>query len=283
MNFAQFLEKRNKAFWGITGMGIVIAMGSIDYSIDRFMEHELTFALFYILPISIVTWYAGRRLGLVISAASALALFLDDIIAGSNVSIATYVWNSSVQVTTFVIITFLLSALRSSFIANQVLARQDFVTGAVSIRYFYELAKAEIARSHRYKYPLTLAYIDLDNFKQINDRLGHSTGDRVLRTMTEIIQRQVRPDDVLSRLGGDEFALLLPRTEESETRNIMSRIHQELVKEMLKNGWMVTVSVGAVTFHRRPKSVDEMLKLADQSMYEVKTNGKNGIRFRVVK
>lgn len=279
MNAAQFLEKRGKVFWGIAGVGLVIGLGIVDF-ID---SYELTFSLFYILPIGAVTWYAGRRLGLIVSAASALVMFLDEISRGSTASPVVHIWNTLVRVTVFVIITALLSALRKSYKTNQELAREDFVTGAVSIRYFYELAKAELDRSQRYKHPLTLAYIDLDNFKQINDRLGHSTGDRVLRTVTEIVQRQIRPTDLLARLGGDEFALLLPETGEDEAKQFLTKINLGLMKEMLGNGWMVTFSVGAVTFCHIPKSVDEMLKVADQSMYTVKTNGKNGVSFRVIR
>ena len=88
----------------------------------------------------------------------------------------------------------------------------------MSVSYFYTLAKNEIERSARYDKPLTFAYIDLDNFKEINDLLGHSIGDRVLRTVTENIQSQIRTNDTLARLGGDEFALLLPETCEEDAR-----------------------------------------------------------------
>lgn len=278
MNFNQFLERRSKAFLGITGVGVVIALGMVDFS----TIYEMSFSFFYLLPVGVVAWYGGQRLGMVISAASAVSWFLDDFVNGTTISPVMHFWNISMRVTIFVIVTALLAALRRSYVSNQELARTDFVTGAVSNRYFYELAKAEISRSYRYKHLLTFAYIDLDNFKQINDRLGHSTGDRVLRTVTEIIQRQIRPCDLLARLGGDEFALLLPETGEEEAKAALTRINIGLMKEMLSHGWMVTFSVGAVTFHRMPKTVDEMLKLADKTMYQVKMNGKNGVSYQVI-
>jgi diguanylate cyclase (GGDEF)-like protein len=171
--------------------------------------------------------------------------------------------------------------LRKAYNTNRELARVDFVTGAVSIRYFYALAKNEIGRSVRYQRPFTFAYIDMDNFKAINDRLGHSTGDLVLRAVTESIQRQIRVSDTLARLGGDEFALLLPETGEEEARKVILRVHTNLVNEMLKNGWMVSFSVGVVTYTQPPSSVDEMVKLADSAMYTVKMNGKNGVAYRI--
>ncbi len=279
MEFNQFLEKRGKAFWGIVGVGAVILLGIIDFT----TVYEMSFSFFYLLPVGVAAWYGGHRMGMIVSAASAVSWFLDDFVNGTTVSPVMHIWNISMRVTIFVIMTTLLTALHKSLRTNQELARADFVTGAVSIRYFYELANAEINRSHRYKHPLTLAYIDLDNFKQVNDRLGHSTGDRVLRTVTEIIQRQIRHDDILARLGGDEFALMLPETGEEEAKKALSRINLGLAKEMLGNGWMVTFSVGAVTFYRMPKSVDAMLNLADKAMYKVKTNGKNGVDFLVIR
>ena len=155
------------------------------------------------------------------------------------------------------------------------------MTGAISIRYFYELAQIEISRAQRYRRPFTLAYIDLDNFKAVNDRLGHSTGDRVLRAVTDGISRQIRPADTLARLGGDEFALLLPETDGEAAKTVINRIHSSLVDEMLRNGWMVTFSVGVVTFNEVPKTVDEMVKMADSAMYSVKAAGKNGVNYSI--
>ena len=121
----------------------------------------------------------------------------------------------------------------------------------------------------------------MDNFKAINDQLGHSTGDRVLRAMAENIQRQIRPSDIFARLGGDEFALLMPETNEEEARNVISRLHESLVNEMLKNGWMITFSVGVVTCNQSPSSVDEVVKMADTAMYSVKNTSKNGVAFHL--
>ena len=111
--------------------------------------------------------------------------------------------------------------------------------------------------------------------------LGHSTGDLVLRAVTEGICRQVRPADTLARLGGDEFALLLPETDGDAAKTVINRIHASLVDEMLRNGWMVTFSMGVVTFSKVPKTVDDVVKMADRVMYSVKTSGKNGVNYNI--
>ena len=143
------------------------------------------------------------------------------------------------------------------------------------------MAQIEISRSQRYRLPLSLAYIDLDNFKAVNDCLGHSTGDKVLRDLTEAICRQIRPSDTLARLGGDEFALLMPETDPEAAEKIVNRLHSSLEDEMLKNDWMVTFSLGVVTYKEVPKTVDEMVKMADSAMYTVKAGGKNGVNYCV--
>jgi len=273
-----FLEKRSKLFWGAVGFILVVFLGIVDYQTGV----EISITLFYLIPIFLLAWFADENLGLVISAASAITWFLADYANGliySNIMI--YVWNTLIRLGFFIVSSWLLSELRRALKANQESARVDYVTGAASVRYFYELAQIEINRYQRYKHPLTLVYIDLDNFKAINDSQGHITGDKVLRAVTESIQRQIRPVDILARLGGDEFALLLPETGEEEVKPAIDRILSSLVNEMLRNGWAVTFSIGVVTYNQIPKSVDEMVKLADGVMYSVKTGDKNGVRYHV--
>ncbi|HTX91362.1 MAG TPA: diguanylate cyclase [Anaerolineales bacterium] len=278
MDLLAFLEGRGKLFWGVVGIVFIFLLGVVDY-VTGF---EINISFFYLIPIGLLSWYAGRQLGLFAAAASSITWFMADYTSGLLYSHpAIYVWNASFRLVFFGVVSWLISVVHDVNKENQELVRVDFVTGAVSVRYFYELAKIEIKRAERYKRPFTFAYIDLDNFKSINDRLGHSIGDRVLRAVTESIQSQIRPTDSLGRLGGDEFALLLPETDEAHAKNVIQRIHSSLVNEMLKNSWMVTFSVGVVTFCEPPASVDEMVKLADSTMYKVKTHGKNGVSYHV--
>jgi diguanylate cyclase (GGDEF) domain len=278
MNLTSFFNKRSKIFWGSTGFIMVVLLGMADY----LTGYELSFALFYLIPIALVAWFGGKRLGLLISAASAIAWFSADFLSGNRyLNPSLYVWNTLLRLGFFLVVTLLLSALQQAYIVNQELAQTDYVTGAISVRHFYELTRIEIGRLRRYQHPFSLVYIDLDNFKAINDRLGHITGDKLLRVLVENIQQQIRPTDVLARLGGDEFALLLPETGAEQIKIFIGRLHSSLANEMLRKGWMVTLSMGVVTFKQLPKSLDEMVRLADVAMYSVKTNGKNGVCYRV--
>ena len=278
MNITLFFKKRSPLFWGIAGITLIAVLGFLDYATG----YEMTISLFYLIPIFLVSWYAGPRLGLFISTAAAFSLFFADYIGGLEYSHFTiYVWNALLWVGFFFIVTWLVSALRKSFLANQELARVDYVTGAVSIRFFYELAKVEIGRSARYNRPFTFAYFDLDNFKTINDTLGHSTGDLVLRSVADNVRHHIRKTDTFARLGGDEFALLLPETDETEATTMVGRLHADLEAELSQKGWNVTFSIGVVSFKEPPASVDDMVKLADSVMYSVKTSAKNGVAYQL--
>ena len=278
MNVGLWLERRGKLFWWVTGIGLIFIVGLVDY----LTGYEMNFSLFYIVPIFLAAWYASGKAGVVISTLSAFALFVADLLSGLVYSHASiYVWNTILLAAFFFIVALLAAALRKSYRANQDLARIDYVTGAVSIRFFYDLAKVEIGRSARYKRPFTLAYFDLDNFKSINDTLGHSTGDRVLREVAETIRRHIRKSDTFARLGGDEFALLLPETAEMEAQTMIARLQTDLAAELARKGWQVTFSVGVVTYKEPPANVDDMVKLADDLMYTVKTNTKNGVAYQL--
>src|SRR5207237_3552929 len=128
----------------------------------------------------------------------------------------------------------------------------------------------ESERARRLSRPLTLAYIDLDNFKQVNDRLGHAAGDAVLVQVVRTVCDELRGSDLLARLGGDEFGLLLPETGPEGAAALLTRIHEVLSDEMAGQGLPVTFSVGAITFHRPLLDVDQMIQRVDGLMYRAK-------------
>lgn len=172
------------------------------------------------------------------------------------------------------------SELRSALERESRLSRTDPATGVANRRLFVEFAKLEIETAHKYKHPLTVVYIDIDNFKIINDTCGHHTGDRVLQTVAETIKDSLRETDVVARLGGDEFAILLPKSEYEPAQIVIRRVQKRLLESMERQKLSTTFSIGAVTFTQPPSSVDEMLKQADSLMYLVKNNGKNQIEHR---
>ena len=221
--------------------------------------------------------------GLCLSAASAFASFASDVAARST-PLATPVvaWNLAVQLGMFFALVVLLSALKGRLEFEQQLARTDPLTLVSNRRAFVELAAIELERARRTGRPITIAYLDCDDFKIVNDLLGHAQGDALLVAVASTLRGATRAVDSVARLGGDEFGLLLVDTDGPATDLLVVRLRAGLAAAMAEKGWTMSFSIGAVTFVTPPRSVDEMLRHADQLMYAAKRDGKNGARFEIV-
>jgi diguanylate cyclase (GGDEF)-like protein/PAS domain S-box-containing protein len=172
--------------------------------------------------------------------------------------------------------------LQTALEREQELARIDPLTQVANRRAFYELAEMELARSRRYRRPLTFVCIDLDNFKLVNDALGHLTGDAVLVTVASTLRDELRATDVVARMGGDEFEIMLPETNAESARVVLDKLHAALQRALASNHWSVTLSIGAATFLVPPRSLEHAVRLADETMYSIKNQGKNGVSVALI-
>ena len=255
-------------------LGLIVILGIID----TMTGYEASFAVFYLIPVSLVSYFANRSIGLFIAVVSAAVWLAADLAAGHVYTHPiTSLWNAGTRLGSFSVVVVLLASLRQAFEHEQKLARSDFLTGAANARSFYEVANMEIKRSRRYHHPFSVAHMDVDNFKAVNDTLGHSAGDDLLRAIVNLIQSQLRETDVLARLGGDEFALLLPETDQKAAQATLEKIKKHLMDEVEKQQWPISFSIGVLTCVDAPQSVDVLLKLADALTYEGKNSGKNTI------
>jgi len=124
---------------------------------------------------------------------------------------------------------------------------------------------------------MSVAYLDLDNLKEMNDMFGHESGDGVLRLVAQTLRQHLRQGDAVARMGGDEFAILFTEADEASARGAVERFRTHLLAAMAELGWPVTVSVGLVTCLEAPASFEEVIRQADAMMYSVKKSGKNGV------
>ena len=267
--------QNTQLFWFFSGLVLVACMGILDILTGS----ELAFSLFYLIPIILITWFAGKKIGLVICGASAIMWFAADVLAGQayTLPIIRY-WNAAVRLSFFILISLFLSSLKELGREKEI-ARLDYLTGAVNRRLFFEILQRELDRYQRYRHPFSIVYIDIDNFKTVNDQKGHKIGDKLLRVVVTQITRFLRKTDTIARLGGDEFALLLTEVDQSLSKVIVTRIQLALLDEMKKSNLPVTFSIGVLTCLDARISPDEMVTKADELMYKVKKNGKNAIAY----
>ncbi|MBU0495737.1 MAG: diguanylate cyclase [Chloroflexi bacterium] len=270
------LEQRSRRFWLVVGLALIPILGILDY----LMGYELGLSLFYLLPISLVAWFVGRNLGLTAALAGAITWLIADIASGHPYLLpGVPYWNAAIRLGIFTIVALLLSVLKGALERERRLSRTDYLTGAVNGRYFLELLQREIDRSRRYQHPFTVAYMDLDDFKLVNDRWGHATGDQLICVVVRSIQDQLRQQDVIGRIGGDEFMLLLPETDQDAAQVVITRIHHHVLADMQQHAWPVTCSIGVVTYRAAPDTADQVIQAADGVMYAVKQSDKNGVRY----
>jgi diguanylate cyclase (GGDEF)-like protein len=244
---------------------------------------ELAFSFFYLFPIVVVTWLVGARAGVLISFVSASSWLVADIyMLEQYTNIYIPLINEFFRLAVFLFIVFIIARYKKTLDAHKELAMIDPLTGVANRRAFFQLARSETERSRRYNHSLSVMVIDIDNFKQINDRFGHDTGDRLLLTVVETIKHHVRAMDIVARFGGDEFVVLLARADEKPAIAVAAKLQKQLLSEMESNRWRVTFSIGLATYRSAPQSIEEAIKVADELMYQVKRSGKNDIRHTLI-
>jgi len=264
---------------GILALMVVAAV----WLVDGYTGAEISSSVFYVAPIGLAAWYAGPRWGFVVSFAAALSWLAADI-GGGHAYTAQWIpyWNATVRLAFFAIITELLRRLRTAVDVQTRLAETDALTGLVNSRRFLEAVDVEVARAARYRRPVSLAYMDLDGFKAINDSLGHHTGNAVLETVGLTLKAYVRTTDLPCRLGGDEFAVLYPETDAAQAREAVAKLRMALEAAAARRNWPVGFSIGVVTSVGSMSPGDELMRLADDLMYRVKRDGKGNVAFGVI-
>jgi diguanylate cyclase (GGDEF)-like protein len=276
MEILTSLEKQSKSRLVFGGIILICIIGLIDY----LTGYELAFSFFYVLPISLATLVLGQGYGYAASTMSAVLWLAADILSGQHYSsLFVPIWNISIRFAFFIIITYLLSMLNNTIRRERELSRIDHLTSAANSRYFYEVAQMEINRIRRYQHPFTLAFIDIDDFKSVNDKFGHKTGDLVLQKVVHSFMQNVRDTDVIARVGGDEFIILFPETGQEFAQTVFPVIHDTLLKDMQKNDLSITFSIGVVICVAAPPTIDDIVKIADDLMYSAKSDGKNTVKY----
>ena len=167
---------------------------------------------------------------------------------------------------------------REIFTLSQRLAAVDELTGLFNRRFLDTYLSKELNRAHRYQEPFSLVFVDVDNFKHINDTYGHPVGDRVLAGLGTRVLQLLRREDFAARYGGEEFLIVLPHTDTEGARRFSDRLQTQLEQSEFPDGVRVTYSGGIATFPDHGVTAAELLRKADVALYQAKTNGKAHVR-----
>jgi diguanylate cyclase (GGDEF)-like protein len=269
----------------------VITLGWLDHAIGT----RIGLSVLYLVPVGAAAWRSGRESGLFVAFVASVAWLTADLGVGSTIGIATLASRNLVSHSLIcVIVALTVSALRRTLDAleaalerERTISRHDPLTGLVNARAFREIMDAELARASRTGAALTLAYLDADGFKAVNDTRGHGEGDRVLRAVATTVLSVMRRTDTVARLGGDEFAILMPETSRDESIVALAKARAALAQAMHAGHWAVTFSVGAVvagavgTPAGASPTSEGLIGEADAAMFVAKRRGGDCVELRL--
>ena len=269
------IHSRSEIFVFVTGAASATAI----FALDLLTPADIRLHGLYVFPLAIVARYCERLRW------SIAALFLTtalQVIAFSIPTVATpsYISDVGIPFATSVLIVFLARAWRISFLTALNQAATDPLTGLANRRTFFATVESEITRQPRYAGMFSLAVIDLDGFKALNDSRGHRAGDEALTLVAEVLRTRTRKSDSLGRIGGDEFGLMMPNTRDTDCTALLNDLCTSIAQRTSAIDCPVTASIGCKTFRSPPESAADALQQADKIMYEAKSNGKNRAEHR---
>ena len=262
------------------------AVGLLDYVTGPWVS----FALFYVAPVLGAAWWLGRGPALLAALTAGVAWFEAEAWGHRGEPTRSLMWNSMTRLAMLIAMAAMVVRIREDrrrlkevnarlsllLDAEEKLSRTDPLTGLPNRRAFLERLSDELARAKRSRQPVCIAYIDIDNFKRINDDKGHVEGDAFLKQVAQAIRETIRASDVASRLGGDEFAVLFTDAKRSAVEPLAHRLlaRSRSLGERYP-GLDIGASIGMAWFESAPDSAELLLDRADAAMYEAKSAGKH--------
>ncbi len=271
------------------GLSLVVALALVGW-LDYATGPWLSFELLYLAPVMAAAWWLGRAPALTAGLTAGLTWLVAEAWGHRGEPMRALLWNGSSRLAMLLAIGLMGSRIRADRArlqaANQRLAdlldgaerlaRTDPLTGLPNRRAFLERLADELARSKRSGGSICLAYLDLDNFKRLNDRNGHAEGDEFLQQAALAIRDTVRSTDVSARLGGDEFAVLFVEAKPGTTEVLAQRLlHRIRALGDRYPGLDLGVSIGMALFDAPPEKAEDILRRADAAMYQAKSAGKH--------
>lgn len=249
------------------GAGLA-AMGAV-YAVDAAVGADVRLHGLYVFPLVLIGLHCAPRWQALTAFAVAVGLQYATL-HGYGYAFKTLASSLLVAASTAALCLFLARQARDVYLQLQGNASTDALTLLRNRRAFEDVLGFELARQRRYGGRFSLAMLDLDGFKGLNDSQGHAAGDRALQLVADVLRGGTRQTDVTARLGGDEFMILLPSTSRDDAAAVCELLRERVDRSMADAGFRVTVSIGCKTFAQAPETVGAALRAADELMYEAK-------------
>ncbi len=274
LSLRNLLNGRSRAFFIGSAAVLVAAIASADLVTG----YQVSVGLLYVVPVALMAWYVSRLASAAVAMISALTWYaVSAFNAPEEVGTPILAWNGAIRLGLFILISILMSSLKEAYDHQRRLARTDPLTGLLNGRAFEEEARLELMRAQRLNYEVGVLYIDLDNFKRLNDSRGHAAGDLFLKDMGTVLKSKLRATDVIGRLGGDEFGVILAATSRPQVLAIATRLQEALAHLSATAQPPVTLTIGGVTSDGS-EDIDTLIGRADNIMYRAKATGKGSIQ-----
>lgn len=253
-----------------------LALLGVYSTVDYYAPPELDVSFICVFVVLLASWNLGTAAGLALAglAVGLQGWLLADLVQSLPNGELGYVTILANRGLTLGLVVALTVPLKQLYEREQSTARIDHLTGAHNRKAFHDLLGIELARARRSGAPLSVAYLDCDDFKRVNDKLGHAEGDALLCEAVALMRSLLRATDIVARLGGDEFAILLPATTGAHAAEAMARLQARLHESMRKHGWPVTFSIGVGTLDGPEPAADGIVAACDRLMYRAKRAGK---------
>jgi diguanylate cyclase (GGDEF)-like protein len=258
--------------------GLVALTGGV-YWLSVRAPAELSVGILYAIPVLLAAWHEGIWWGSVFALATALLRLLsgiDQLPLPPGMPLAFRLLNELGYLAVVGVAIAGLSQVRRTHLQLELLATHDPLTNVRNGRAFIDALAQELGRNRRYGRPLALIYLDLDDFKRVNEAHGHDTGDAVLRLVADAMNSAVRAADVVGRLGDDEFAVLMPETDGTVAHAAATRLASD-IRTVFRGTPSVTASIGVVSTTGSEMEAAALLRRADHAMAEAKRGGKDRV------
>ena len=274
------IHRRDQILEDITFMSIFLIMILISG------KYESPNKFLFLFIITTSTIQAGIRYGLSVASIASIIILSIDLIYLPNIDINPYFEDDLVLVGIFMLIAWILGyyvKLETEHIEElKDMVNRDGLTGVYNHRYFHDALNEKIKEAENNNRPISLLYIDIDNFKYYNDLNGHQKGDEVLKLIGQLLSESTRPGDIVARYGGEEFVVILPGADKQEGLRVGEKIRQVVESTYIQDQenqptGNLTISVGLATYPDNAKNDVELIKSADDALYRAKFFNKNRV------